>query len=236
MRASLFTSVVVLTILGGAAFGAAEPPTWEQVSAPLYAEVRHCYPASEPYKCLGRQGLWAFDPGPRTWRRVMPLLYNAFAIGSWYADGGGAILQGSQDVLVFEAAMAWLDLEPVAGRVLRRYHPGFINGAWGWSTVGLVVREGDNPATGLRPGTYGLPTCMPAHLGYRGGGGITGCGPISYPAGAEENRGLRLLYFTRQQSQRQGADLLADLRWLPEEWELQRDLTSSPSMWDPVKR
>ena len=76
-------------MLGGAVFGAAEPPTWEEVSAPLYAVAHHSYPVYFPTKREGKQGIWACDPMQKSWRRVAPLLYNAFGLASPLKDGQG---------------------------------------------------------------------------------------------------------------------------------------------------
>ena len=201
-------------MLGGAVFGAAEPPTWEEVSAPLYAVAHHSYPVYFPTKREGKQGIWAFDPMQRSWRRVAPLLYNAFGLASPLKDGQGGILKSLDERLVFEGVGAWLETDPISGAVLRRYHPGYVSGAWGWHVVGPGLGSLDASRMGLAPGFYGFPRCQAFKLGFLGSS-LPGCSSLSFPAGAPPTTRSLISHLVRYAGQPGQLQQIADLSSLP---------------------
>lgn len=187
-----------------------EWPSWQEVRTPLYAVAHHSYSVNQPTKREGKQGIWAFDPMQKSWRRVAPLLYNAFGLASPLRDSGGSILVASNDELLFQGVGAWLAMKPAEGRVLRRFAPGFINGAWGWNVVGPLIGETDGSMFGPAPGVFGFPTCTAIHLGFQGAS-LPGCNPIAFPEGTEPDNPLRILLLARQPAQQAQATALADL-------------------------
>lgn len=235
MKHFIQASFLGALLLGGAIFGAAEPPTWEDVSAPLYAVAHHSYPVNQTTKREGKQGIWAFDPAQKTWRRVAPLLYNAFGLASPLKEGQGSVLSISEERLLFQGAGSWLEIDAVAGRVEKRYSPGFVQAAWGWEVVGPAVSASDAARIGLASGVYGFPTCSPMSLGFFGSSQYT-CHPLTLPPDGSPRITGFLPLLHRFDGQPANVSLLADWRQFPGTFEGVPGDSSSSMGIDPHRR
>ena len=233
MKHSIRAVLLGALLLGGAVFGAAEPPTWEEVSAPLYAVAHHSYPVNFPTKREGKQGIWAFDPMQKSWRRVAPLLYNAFGLASPLKDGQGASLASRDGLVVFEGAGSWLEVDVASGQVLRRFHPGYVEGALGWQLAGPYL-EADAGAVGLAKGVYGLPQCSFSALGFFGSS-IPGCATVCFPAGSDPATTSPIPFLAFQTAQGAATQVVADLSALPGIADLLLFQGTSTVEWDSLR-
>ena len=132
------------------------------------------------YPDLGLEGIWAYDPGDGSHRRLAPLTWG-HAFGAdfgpmWSSDG--AALFAAEDHLVLEAIPAYLELDAVTLRLERRYAPVDVARWPTWTVQGPVVPDALAEATETVAGVVGFPVCTAS---VTSAGGFVSCEPVLFP-------------------------------------------------------
>lgn len=142
----------------------AEQPPWSAITDSLFVILPHRPPA---VRTNNDEGIWRFDPARRTWERVHPFYFNAEGggIGQPLGYGSGSYLSVVGDRLLFESWPAFIELEPVTGRLVRRYSPLNDAAFAGAYVQGPVFSAGSTAPASLAPGVYGFLRCPTAGFG-----------------------------------------------------------------------
>ncbi len=143
-------------------------PRWEEVHRPVYGILRHWMAGvDDPYGWEQWQGIWRFLPDSGTYSRIGTFYFNADGFSIPSGTGDGAFLTAVEDRLLVETWPSFMEIDPVTGRIVRRYPPLDDLSHHGWTVIGPAPSAAEASDLGLARGIYGLQLCQPGLAGSR---------------------------------------------------------------------
>ncbi len=163
MRLIRGSSLLLVALALMISTAAPEQPSWEEEADKLFMVRHHWW---NPVFSEQFNGLWAFDPGDASYRRLRPLSLTIVSDGTIPAiyTGFGTSLAGTGSQLVVQMWPHFIDIEVPSWRLLRRYPPAADLKPVGWAIQGPILSEEAGNRVGLEPGTYGFAHCVLADI------------------------------------------------------------------------